>query len=182
MLTEAAEDFQVDLRLGVEDVGAGFDVVDEEGIEREIAEGVERCQDVFLHVVVLCGDLFDEFQCLLDAGVVRVVCEPQVEHHFPRGFGRNVFDGVLCECGVGNGDCAAFQRFESSAAQSDFRDDAVKSADPDPFIDAEWFVHQDRDAAEQVGDGVLGGQETPDRRCRVRPGRCRRRSRRCRAR
>lgn len=74
------------------------------------------------------------------------------------GSSTDVLDLAASHRFIGDDRLVSVEQSQSGRAQSDLLDDSVKPVDDHPFADAERFVEDDHDAAEEIFQGILRGQ------------------------
>ena len=122
------------------------------------AEVAEKDTGALLEVGVCSEHRRDEGQGLLEGVGVVAARELDELHHLGRGLGAHVLYDALGEEGVGDRESPAVQRLELGGPEPDLAYPALEAADLDPVPDPEWRVDEDRHAAKEVRDGLLGSE------------------------
>ena len=160
---EALEDLEVDARLfgaELEEVG-GLEPGDDADVEGPVAHfGEADARGLAFLVDELGGgeDVGEDVDALLDLLGCGAVDESDAVDLLEVGLAGDVLDGALGEFLVGDDVDGSVQAAEAGGAQSDGLDDAVASVGDDAVAEGEGLVEEEGDDAEDVGDGVLGGE------------------------
>src|SRR5262249_55287589 len=87
-----------------------------------------------------------------------VVSQADVHDGFDIGSFADINDVGAGHVFVGDADEITVEVTDAGAAQADGFDGSVDTLQKDSVADSEGFVGEDRDGAEKVGEGILGGE------------------------
>src|SRR5262249_25157749 len=132
--------------------------VNDINVRRGIHEFVEAHDQVLGHRMRPV-DLLEQLQCALHFVRRHVAGQPEVYFRFDVRTARDVGDGRVARRLVWNGDQLTGGIPTPRAAQADgFHRAGGAVGQRDGVADAERLVQENRDAAEQIGQGVLRGE------------------------
>ena len=168
---EGAHDVEVDFLVDFEEkpIIRGCEPVKNQDVQGAIVEFGEINSRGRIGIAVdlfdVGEDFFDILKSFFDFVGGGVVGDADVEGAFNGWSFADVFDHIVRDFTVGNGDDMAVEGADTSGSKADFFDGTVETADADAITDSERSIGEDTDRTEEVGDGVLGGQskgETTD--------------------